>query len=253
LSSNADGTFLWVALVCQELAVISGWEVEEMLLAVPPGLDALYMRMMKQISTSRTAKRCKNILAVVSIIYRPITLDELPSFIDMPPRSSGNYKALAEIIGNCGSFLTLRDHTIYFVHQSAKDFLINKTLNIVFPSGMADIHYTMFSRSLQVLRTVLRHNVYSLIAPGISIEQVKQPDPDPLAAVQYSCLYWVDHLLDCQNREDTIKDLKDSGSVYDFLRQYFLYWLEALSLLKSVLEGIVIIRKLEDLQVCCFV
>ncbi|KAH6703071.1 hypothetical protein BKA61DRAFT_528257 [Leptodontidium sp. MPI-SDFR-AT-0119] len=186
LSSNANGTFLWVALVCQELAVISGWEVEEMLSAFPPGLDALYMRMIKQISTSRTAKRCKSILAVVSVIHRPITLDELPSFVDMPPQSSSNYKALAEIIGHCGSFLTLRDRTISFVHQSAKDFLINKALDIVFPSGMADIHYAIFSRSLQVLRMVLRRDVYSLRAPGISIEQVKQPDPDPLAAFDES-------------------------------------------------------------------
>ncbi len=249
LSSNANGTFLWVALVCQELASISGWEVEEMLSAFPPELDTLYMRMMKQISTSRTAKRSKSILAVVSVIYRPITLDELPSFIDMPPRSSGNYKALAEIIGHCGSFLTLRDRTVSFVHQSAKDFLTNKAVEIVFPSGMGDIHYAIFSRSLQVLRTVLRRDVYSLRAPGITINQVKQPDPDPLAAVRYSCLYWVDHLLECQSREEIIKDLKDSGPLDSFLRQYFLCWLEALSLLKSVSEGAAMIRKLEDLQV----
>ncbi|KAH9204387.1 heterokaryon incompatibility protein-domain-containing protein [Leptodontidium sp. 2 PMI_412] len=247
LSSNANGTFLWVALVCQELAVISGWEVKEMLSAFPPGLDALYTRMMEQISSSRTAKRCKSILAVISVIHRPITLDELPSLVDMPPGSSSNDKALAEIIGNCGSFFTLRDRTVFFVHQSAKDFLINKARSIVFPSGMADIHYALFSRSLQALRTVLRCDVYSLRAPGISIDQVKQPDPDPLGAVRYSCLYWVDHLLDCRTREDTIKDLKDSGLVYSFLHQYFLYWLEALSLLKSLSEGVVMIQKLEDL------
>ncbi|PQE07169.1 hypothetical protein CJF31_00004831 [Rutstroemia sp. NJR-2017a BVV2] len=248
LSSNANGTFLWVALVCQELAFVSEWEVEEMLSAFPPGLDALYMQMMKQISTSRTAKRCKSILAVVSIIHRPITLAELPSFVDMPPRTSSNYKALEEIIGHCGSFLTLRDHTIFFVHQSAKDFLTNKAFDIVFPSGMADIHYAMFSRSLKALRTVLRCDVYSLRVPGISIDDVKQPHPDPLAAIRYSCLYWVDHLLDCQNREDTIKDLKDGGSLNVFLRQYFLYWLEALSLMKCVTDGIVMIKKLENLQ-----
>jgi hypothetical protein len=95
---------------------------------------------------------------------------------------------------------------------------------------------------------VLRRDVYSLEAPGITIDQVKQPDPDPLAAVRYFCLYWVDHLLDCQSTEDTIKDLKVSGQVYSFLCQYFLYWLEALSLLRSMSEGIVMIRKLEDLQ-----
>ncbi|KUJ06164.1 HET-domain-containing protein [Mollisia scopiformis] len=248
LSSNAHGTFLWVALVCQELTSIPGWEVEETLSAFPPGLNTLYMRIIEQISTSRTAKRCKSILAVVAVIHRPITLDELPSFVDMPPRSSGNYKALAEIIGHCGSFLTIRDRTVTFVHQSAKDFLTNTAVDIVFPSGMPDTHYAIFSRSLQVLPTVLQRDVYSLRAPGTTVSQVEQADPAPLAAVRYSCLYWIDHLLECQSREELIGDLKDSGIVYSFLRQYFLYWLEALSLLQSISQGIVMIQKLEDLQ-----
>ena len=245
LSVNAHGTFLWVALVCQELASISGWEVEEVLSAFLPGLDAIYMRMMEQIRISRVAKRCKNILAVVSIVYRPITLDELPSFVDFPLRSSSNYKALAEIIGVCGSFLTLRERTISFVHQSARDFLIKEVSNDIFPSGINDINHAIFSRSLQVMSRTLKRDVYSLSAPGISIDQVKQPDPDPLAAIRYSCLYWVNHLIDCQTRDDIILDLKDSGSVYNFLRQYFLYWLEALSLMRSLSNGIAMTTKLE--------
>jgi len=245
LSANANGTFLWVALVCQELASISGWEVEEMLSAFPPGLDAIYMRMIEQIRISRAAKRCKSILAVVSIVYRPITLDELPSFVDIPPRSSSNYKALAEIIGLCGSFLTIRERTIFFVHQSARDFLIKEVSNDIFPSGINDINHAIFSQSLQVMSRILRRDIYSLRVPGISIDQVKQPDPDPLAAIRYSCLYWVDHLLDCQTRDDKIPNLKNSGSVYNFLRQYFLYWLEALSLMRSLSSGIVLTMKLE--------
>lgn len=95
----------------------------------------------------------------------------------------------------------------------------------------------------------LRRDVYCLRAPGITIGQVKQPDSDPLSAVRYSCLYWVDYLLKCQSIEDTIRDLKGSDQVYSFLCQYFLYWLEALSLLNSMSEGIVMIQKLEDLEV----
>jgi hypothetical protein len=63
----------------------------------------------------------------------------------------------------------------------------------------------------------LQRDVYSLGAPGFSIDQVKQPDPDPLAAAQYSCLYWINHLLNCDTRENTSNDLKDSGSVNKFL------------------------------------
>lgn len=46
LSSNANGTFLWVALVCKELVDVSGWEVEDILMSFPPGLDALNKRML---------------------------------------------------------------------------------------------------------------------------------------------------------------------------------------------------------------
>jgi hypothetical protein len=41
-------------------------------------------------------------------------------------------------------------------------------------------------------------------------------------------------------KENTINDLKDGGSVYSFLCQSFLYWLEALSLMRSLSVGILI-------------
>jgi hypothetical protein len=243
---NATDTFLWVALVCQELALISGWEAEESLTAFPPGLNALYKRMIDQIYNSKSSKLCKSILAVVSVVYRPITLDELASFVDMPPRSSGNYEVLAEIIGLCGSLLTLRERTISFVHQSAKDFLLKEASGDIFPSRIKGVHCTIFSGSLRVMSSALRRDVYNLKAPGFSIDQVKQPDPDPLAAARYSCLYWIDHLLDYDTREHTSGDLKDGSSVDKFLCQSYLYWLEALSLMKSLSSGIVMIRKLEN-------
>jgi hypothetical protein len=246
LSLNANGTFLWVALVCQELADISGWNAEEMLTAFPPGLDPLYRRMIDQICNSKNATLCKCILAVVSVVYRPVTLDELESFVDMPPRSSGNYKVLAEIIGLCGSLLTLRERTISFVHQSAKDFLIEKVSQEIFLSGIEDEHHAIFSRSLQVMSRTLRRDVYSLRAPGVSINQLKQPNPDPLAAARYSCLYWVDHLLNCETRENIRSELKDNGSVNKFLCESYLYWLEALSLMGGLSSGIVMIRNLEN-------
>jgi hypothetical protein len=59
---------------------------------------------------------CTQILAVVSAVYRPVTFEELSSLVDMPAGITGDYEALSEIIGLCGSFLTLQEHTISFVH-----------------------------------------------------------------------------------------------------------------------------------------
>ncbi|PQE09027.1 hypothetical protein CJF30_00010830 [Rutstroemia sp. NJR-2017a BBW] len=246
LTLNANDTFLWVALVCQELSNILRWEALQQLTEFPPGLDALYQRMLNQIIDSKYAELCKNILAIVSTVYRPITLDELVTFVDMPKGVAGDYKALSEIIGLCGSFLTLRGRTISFVHQSAKDFLIKKASKDIFLCTIENVHSRIFSRSLQAMSRTLRRDVYSLRVPGISIDQVKPPVPDPLATIRYSCLYWVDHLLDSNTRGNSNDDLKDSGTVHKFLYHSFLYWFEALSLMRSLSNGIIMIRKLED-------
>jgi hypothetical protein len=246
LTLNANGTFLWVALVCQELSNISGWKALQKLIAFPPGLDALYQRMLDQIMNSEDAELCKSILDVVSAVYRPVTLDELVAFVDIPDEVADDYKALSEIIGLCGSFLTLRGRTISFVHQSAKDFLIIKASKDIFLSTIENAHSSIFLRSLQAMSRTLRRDVYNLRAPGISINQVKLPDSDPLAVAQYSCLYWVDHLLECDAGGIIHNNLKDNGSVHKFLCQSFLYWLEALSLMRSLANGVVMIRKLEN-------
>jgi hypothetical protein len=82
LSSNAQGTFLWVALACQDLVGLSGWEAIQRVEALPVGLGALYLQMLHHICESRHATLCKSILAVILVVRRPITVDELPSSRD---------------------------------------------------------------------------------------------------------------------------------------------------------------------------
>ncbi len=254
LSSNANGTFLWVALAYQGLEKIPKVAILARLNDFPPGLDALYEQMIKQIRNSDYTNVCYQILASIAILYRPVTLTELTSLIDVFDNMSDDAKSIQEILGFCGSFLTVRKDMIYFVHQSAKDYLLTKANDEIYPYGIDATHYAIFSRSLQTMSQTLRRDNYGLRNPGIYIAQVETPNPDPLAAVRYSCFYWVDHLLGCSTRENIIHNLKDSGSVLKFLRQSYLYWLEALSLMDGLLDGILRIRKLESwLQVSVYI
>ena len=56
----------------------------------------------------------------------------------------------------------------------------------------------------------------------------------------------MDNLVDYNVRGDRIINLEDSSSVFTFLSTNYLYWLEALSLMKSLPDSIVIIMKLEN-------
>ncbi|KAK6703752.1 hypothetical protein SNK04_013687 [Fusarium graminearum] len=252
LTSNADGTFLWVALVCQELAdpKVRKRHTLNTLKSFPPGLDSLYDRMIGHIGDSKDADLCKEVLAIASVVYRPITLDELKVLI--VSLEDLNQDDLEEIIRSCGSFLTLQERVIYFVHQSAKDFLLNKASDQILPSGIAHQHHAIFSRSLEVLSETLERDVYELGTPGFPIDQVSPPDPEPLASIRYSCVFWVNHLDDSEPQARmSHKDLQDAGIVHDFLRKKYLYWLESLSLLRTMSEGVKAVYKLEALVVGC--
>jgi hypothetical protein len=245
LSSKADDTFLLVALVCQHLETISKWIPKEKVLAelrtFPSGLGSLYQRMMSRIRASSEADLCRQILAIISTVFEPITIDELGCFVSSFQDMSDEY--LAYIIDLCGSFLTIRHRIVYFVHQSAKDFLLKSALDEIMPSGSEQLHHTIFYTSLEIMSRTLRRDIYNLHHPGFSIDQVKRPEPDPLVKVRYACIYWVDHLQACWGA----RDVQDGGPVDTILRCKYLYWLEALSLLEKISQGIIAMEKLQIL------
>ncbi|KAF1938445.1 HET-domain-containing protein, partial [Clathrospora elynae] len=196
LRSNANDTFLWIALVCQDLKTTPKWNVLKKLASFPPGLNSLYKRMINQISESDSAEICRQVLASTAVLYRPVTISELVALVKQLEDLADDLDSVREIIGLCRSFLTLQEDTVYFVHQSAKDFLFAKAVNEVFPDGTEAVHRAMFSKSLAILSGTLHRDMYSLEAPGFHINNVKRPNPDPLSVSRYPCIYWIDHLHD---------------------------------------------------------
>ncbi|KAF2464766.1 uncharacterized protein BDR25DRAFT_396619 [Lindgomyces ingoldianus] len=177
----------------------------------PPGLNSLYNRMIQRINSLDNAGLCRRVLATVAIVYWPITLKELTTLVE-------ELDGMAEDLD-----------------ASAKDFLLKEAIHAIFLSGSEIFYYAIFSTSLQAISDTLRRDIYELGALGYSIAQVQQPKPDPLAASRYSCIYWIDHLFDWNpspSAEDHV-DLQGGGA------------LEALSLCKSMLKGVVSIAKLE--------
>ncbi|KAK5987813.1 Vegetative incompatibility protein HET-E-1 [Cladobotryum mycophilum] len=251
LVSNSHDTFLWVALACHNLEKVRSGKVVEKLRAFPPGLDSLYEQMLDQIlqlDDDKDVSLCKQILTVVATVYRPVTLHELYSLIKRSEEFSEDISSLKGVIRLCGSFLTIRGDMVYFIHQSAKDYLTTAEVwSTISPSSPQDVHYTIFSQSLQAMNDTLRNDLYNLGAPGYPINQVQQPNIDPLAAARYSCVYWINHLHDCGLGENVRHDLQDGGLIDSFLRRHFLHWLEALSLLRGISEGVRSMTRLESL------
>ncbi|KAH7114766.1 hypothetical protein B0J13DRAFT_238627 [Dactylonectria estremocensis] len=244
---KADGTFLWVALVAQELQNVRSWDVLSVLKQMPADLVPLYRRMMNHIQQlrPRDGEFCRLVILTETVAYRPLRLCELGVLSGLPGNVSDDLRSVVDM---CASFLTIRDNHVYLIHQSVKDFLMSRESNAIFQHGFAAAHHTMFLKSIQIMSEMLQRNMYDLHHPGASIDDVRQPQPDPLAPARYSCIYWVDHLSDAISHKTTpIDDLYDNSTVHQFLNKKYLYWLEALSLLRGMPEGVVAMTKLQTL------
>ncbi|SCV39827.1 related to vegetatible incompatibility protein HET-E-1 [Fusarium fujikuroi] len=250
MQSHADDTFLWVALACERLdnSGISKRLVMEELEKFPTSLTALYQAMMNRITGSPEADRLKQILALVCVVYRPLTSDEIPILVE----SMHDYDEddVEDAIASCGSFLTLHDEEIFFVHQSAKEFLLDQGHEILFPSGINHKHAYILSRSVEAMKNTLRQDIYELGSSG-ALNPIEVPSPDPLACIEYSCVYWVQHL----RRLDPAKDLNlwHFESILQFLQMKFTCWLEALSLINelstSVTSMMILESQLDNVQI----
>ena len=109
-------------------------------------------------------------LSASPLAYQPLHLREIHVVAGLQEEVTDS-EDLERIINMCGSFLTIRDNYVYFIHQSAKDYL---TINAS-PLGHGRIHYDIFSRSLDALSKTLRQNMYNLQDPGSMVKGV--PDP----------------------------------------------------------------------------
>jgi hypothetical protein len=125
----------------------------------------------------------------------------------------------------------------------------------IFPRGAEEVHRVIFSKSLAILSSTLHRGMYGLKALGTPAEDVEPPEPDPLAASRYPCIYWIDHLHDSKPKScaNSVSELQVVGVVAEFLRKKYLYWLEGLNLCESLGKGIVSIAKLWSLVQVCYI
>ena len=235
LHRRAENTFLWVALVCKRLETEYGWNAVKIIKQMPPGLPKLYEHMMAKLEGTMDQEYCTSVLEVVALAYRPLSLPELQVLAGLEPEIDA--QTVAE---ECGSFLTMKEGTVYLIHQSAKDFLTNDWIK---PAGAAERHTGIASRSIEAMSSVLERNMYNLDYASKS-KDLKRPNPDPLAGIRYSCIFWANHLLLSGTNPDCQGALATDGGVFTFLKKNFLCWLESLSLLGEVSEGLRSIQKL---------
>ncbi|KAI3339128.1 hypothetical protein F4824DRAFT_508504 [Ustulina deusta] len=125
LLKKAEGTFLWAGFVIDELSrKRTCTEIQETLERIPKGLHAIFDRMLLRIESTKR-KKAAEILRWVTFAVRPLTLQELATAtgIQSSPLISAKRHARDEV-ALCEPLLKVHRDEITFVHQSAKEYLL---------------------------------------------------------------------------------------------------------------------------------
>ncbi|KAF5695400.1 het-E-1 heterokaryon incompatibility protein [Fusarium denticulatum] len=235
LAEKSSSTFLWVALACQKLVSsdIDDWQILDTLKKFPSGLKDLYRRILQEVKDSSHASQCRDILAVATLVYRPLSLAELSSSSQSLSQHSNRLDALKKQVLRCKGFLVVTGDVVSFMHQSAKDFLLEYELATEFiweaekeeqlSESIRRGHHTILIAMLEVMKKTLKYDIYDLKKPGADVLYLDLKDAlDPLYPAKYACCYWADHISEF--------DDKTAFATLEFLRTSVLYWLKNLVL-----------------------
>ncbi|RDW71669.1 hypothetical protein BP5796_07703 [Coleophoma crateriformis] len=175
------------------------------------------------LSDTLSANALTDLLDISSHEMNPI-LEPLYSVLDIPPS---------------------KDQPLRIFHLSFRDFLSNgkRCRDSRFRFDERQAHAKVLAHCLNIMSSRLKKNVCHLPLPGTLVEEIETADVrEQLApAVQYACRNWVYHLQQSQI------ELADNTGVHIFLQKHFLHWLEALSLMRSMPSGVVMLKTLSSI------
>lgn len=271
MQKKAGGTFLWVALACKELGATGRRHILKKLDRMPSKLSELYGQILDRIlppdgdPTDSQAEEnyefeenyesCRLVLSTVTLAYRPLYLEELAVASGLKKEMQDDF---LDLVNRCSPMLTIQEGQVLPIHQTVKDFLIGKAAKErIFPSGLETTHLTISLQSLEAMKS-LKRNMYNVSSPGIENSKFKASGPDPLISVRYSCAHWIRHFCN-GNRKAEIYGDDDNGNgnlpislngvdaVKEFFENSFLYWVEALGILRHMGNAIVSMKELEQM------
>jgi len=162
---RADGNFLWVHLVIEEILSCHTQEaISQTLEVIPTGMNAMYRRMEATMaSNTKEADQllARALLAWVVCAHHPLTLQEIsqaltpefPEFLDLK-------RTILEV---CGQFLVVdRSFHVVMVHKTARDYLTS-TGSVHFYVDEKASHRELFLKTVSwLLRPDLRSKLGSV-------------------------------------------------------------------------------------------
>lgn len=155
------------------------------------------------------------------------------------------------LLGPLGSVIHIPErHNIRLFHPSFRDFLIDpaRCIGPRFLIDEPESHMNIFISCRNLMSTGLQRDICSLKRPGVLTHEISKIiirdhlSPD----IQYACSHWVHHVKECQTKALGIGS-GVGNRILEFFQTHLLHWLEVLSLIQKLSEGVLALQMLQNI------
>ncbi|KAL9095257.1 MAG: hypothetical protein Q9165_002513 [Trypethelium subeluteriae] len=182
MMASAEGTFLWVGFVADELKGRSWRKINDILHGVPKGLGGIYRRLLLQIQNK---DKLVPILQWVVLATRPLTVHELAMAVEIQESDTPmSAEIVKDRLAACGLMVKIDDDVVNLVHESAREFFQSDQVK----SENIELFYMDFNTHRTLMRTCLDVIEKNYKSPG-SINDATHHN----TLLTYASLYWPDH------------------------------------------------------------
>jgi len=264
LVHKADGLFIYAATVCrfighqdshppQRLNLVLKGSTEDR--SSTKQLDLIYTTVIHHaVVEGREAEmqpillqRFRRIVGSIVILTDALTACALAKLLDA---EQWEVERTLESLGSVLAYSDREDIPIRLLHLSFRDFLLDdqRCHDPRFRIVGHNAHMELAVSCIELMSRCLRTDICSLELPGSLTHEVdrctvQQRLPQEL---QYACRYWVGHLRRSNAKlSDGESPLHDR--VHTFLKEHFLHWLEALSLMGNMSDGVLMVKTLDSM------
>ena len=219
-------------------------------------LDKMYLQILRHVISENLEKKKKNELSrrFKQIVESIVVLFDVLSSTALGDLLSIEKEEMDLTLKFLHSLLNIpkkEDFPIRLLHPSFRDFLLDKERceDDCFWIDEEVVHFSLAKNCLQLLLNALKRDICHLKSSGHLAREMQTDQIDAYLSknVQYACRYWVAHLehVGCDRRNEI--GLHDDGLIHLFFQKHFLHWLEALSLMRRISKGVLMIMKLKSL------
>lgn len=263
LVEMSSGLFIWASTACRFICegkrlafatkrlrvLLSLGAAPDLGMGPQQLLDQIYITVLRESVSQYSVRERKEwhdilneVLGTIVTLFSPLPVDSLAALLDT---KLGYIKETLADLHTILHIPSQTSRTIRIHHPSFRDFILDpdRCSDLDFWVDGKQAHRAVADSCIMVMSKMLKRDICELKLPG---KQVKSIDPGVIKQrispeLEYACTYWAQHYLESGTH------LFDGDHVHQFLQEFFLYWLETMSLIGRSMETVSIMRLYQSL------